>query len=287
MALYRLDQTAASELIAPSLVAALDGWVDAGSAATAAVAQLAQGGRVLATFDNDQLYDYRSRRPTLQIVDGRLAELTWPELLLRATVVEGRDVLVLSGAEPDDRWRTLAADLVELSERLGVAEWISVGAIPAAVPHTRPVPILGTASQPDLLRGDVRAGPTGLLRVPGAAISVLEMAITEAGLPAVGYFAQVPHYVNGPYPAAALELVQAVARHLDVAAPLSALAEEARQIRARLDTATAVDEAARTYVERLEAMADEERLPSGDDLIADIEKFLRERGEEGTPRSQA
>ncbi len=204
--------------------------------------------------------------------------------MLRATTVEGRDILVLSGAEPDDRWQTLAVDLVELADRLAVAEWVSVGAIPAAVPHTRPVPILGTASRPDLLRGDVRAGPTGLLRVPGAAVSVLEMAVAAAGLPAVGYFAPGPHYVHGAYPAAALALVRAVARHLGVAAPLGGLAEEARQIRTRLDTATALDETARTYVERLEGMADEERLPSGDDLIADIEKFLRERGEEGTPR---
>ena len=287
MALYRLDTARASDLVAPSLVVAFDGWVDAGSAATVAADSLAAAGaeRPVVTFENDQLYDYRSRRPTLDIVDGRLAELTFPELTIRASTVGDRDLLVLSGPEPDDRWRTLAADVVELAGRLGVAEWISLGAIPAAVPHTRSVPVLGTESQPGLLRGDVPAGPTGRLRVPAAAISVLEMAVAGAGIPAVGYFAQVPHYVNGPYPAASVALLESVGRHLGVDAPMDGLSEEVGDIRTRLDAATAVDEVARTYVERLEAMSDEERLPSGDDLIADIEKFLRERGNEGSQRS--
>ncbi len=285
MTLYRLDQVAAADLVAPSMVAALDGWVDAGSSATVALGQLATDGRVIATFDNDQLYDYRSRRPTLDIVDGRLAELTWPELVLRAVTIGERDLLVLTGQEPDDRWRSVASDLVELAARLDVAEWISLGAIPAAVPHTRSVPILGTESRAGLLRGEVRAGPTGLLRVPSAAVSVLEMTFAAAGLPAVGYFAQVPHYVNGPYPAAAVELLRALGRHLDIEVPVGSLRDDAREIRTRLDTATESDEVARSYVERLEAMVDEERLPSGDDLIADIEKFLRERGNEGSQRS--
>jgi hypothetical protein len=147
------------------------------------------------------------------------------------------------------------------------------------------VPILGTESAPGLLRGEVRAGPTGRLRVPGAAISVLEMAFAGAGLPAVGYFAQVPHYVNGPYPAASVELLRALGRHLSVEVPLGGLRDEAREIRTRLDGATEADEVARAYVQRLEGMVDEERLPAGDDLIADIEKFLRERGNEGSQRS--
>lgn len=285
MALYRLDSAVAADLVAPSLVAAFDGWVDAGSSATTAVERLASNGRTVATFDNDQLYDYRSRRPTLDIVDGRLTELDWPELTLRVSTIGDRDVLVLTGPEPDDRWRGLSSDLVELGGRLGVAEWISLGAIPAAVPHTRPVPILGTEARPGLLKGSIQPGPIGRLRVPAATISVLEMAFAASGIPAVGYFAQVPHYVNGPYPAASVELLEAIANHLSIPAPLGDLADEARQIRTRLDAATALDEVARTYVERLEGMADEERLPSGDDLIADIEKYLRERGNEGSQRS--
>jgi hypothetical protein len=273
------------DLIAPVLVAAFDGWVDAGSAATTALEQLLDDAVDIATFDPDALFDYRARRPTLQIVDGRLAELTWPELVVRRVRFGERDLLVLAGPEPDDRWHAFADDMLDLARRVGVVEWISLGAIPAAVPHTRDVPILGTTSDEGRLRGDIQPGPAGLLRVPAAAISVLEMAMAEGGIPAVGYFAQVPHYVSGPYPAASVALVQALGRHLGVSLPTGELAEEARQLRTRLDTATALEETTRTYVERLEAMVDEQRLPSGDDLIGEIERFLREGGTEGRPQS--
>ena len=274
------------DLIAPTLIGAFDGWVDAGNAATIALAQLlGETAPVVATFDADQLFDYRARRPTLEIVDGRLAELTWPELTIRRARVTERDLLVIAGPEPDDRWQALSTAMVELAGRLGVVEWISLGAIPAAVPHTRSVPILGTTSEPGRLRGDVQPGPSGVLRVPAATISVLEMAMAEAGIPAVGYFAQVPHYVSGPYPAASSALLRALGRHLGVEVASSELDEEAEELRARLNTATSLEETTRTYVERLEAMVDEQRLPSGDDLITEIERFLREGGTEGTPRS--
>jgi PAC2 family protein len=272
------------DLIAPVLIAAFDGWVDAGSAATTALEGLLEEAVDVATFDPDALFDYRARRPTLQILDGRLAELTWPELVVRRARFGERDLLVIAGPEPDDRWRAFAEAMVDLARRLGVVEWISLGAIPAAVPHTRDVPILGTTSQEGRLRGDIQPGPAGLLRVPAAAISVLEMAMAESGIPAVGYFAQVPHYVSGPYPAASLALVEALGRHLGIALPSGDLAEEARQLRTRLDTATALEETTRTYVERLETMVDEQRLPSGDDLIGEIERFLREGGTEGRPQ---
>ena len=271
------------DLIAPVLIAAFDGWVDAGSAATTALEQLLDEAVDVATFDPDALFDYRARRPTLQIVDGRLAELTWPELVVRRVRFGERDLLVLAGPEPDDRWHAFADDMLDIARRLGVVEWVSLGAIPAAVPHTRDVPILGTTSEEGRLRGDIQPGPAGLLRVPAAAISVLEMAMAEGGIPAVGYFAQVPHYVSGPYPAASLALVEALGRHLGITLPTGDLAEEARQLRTRLDTATALEETTRTYVERLEAMVDEQRLPSGDDLIGEIERFLREGGTEGRP----
>jgi len=281
MSLYRLDDV--PELVAPKLVAAFDGWVDAGSAATTAAGRLAEQGTVIATFDADQLIDYRARRPTLDIVNGRPTRLTWPQLLLRHTRLGEQDLLVLAGPEPDYRWRELAEEAVELAVRLEVAEWISLGAIPAAVPHTRNVPILGTASQPGLLRAGVEPGPDGLLRVPAAAISVLDLTISESGIPAVGYFAQIPHYVSGPYPAAAIELLRIVGRHLDEDVDIGTLEDEARQIRTQLDAATSADETTRAYVDRLESMVDETRLPSGDDLISEIERFLREGGG-GRPR---
>jgi len=270
--------------VAPTLIAAFDGWIDAGSASTTAAAHLADGGEAIVTFDGDAVFDYRARRPTLDIVDGRLAELSWPELTVRRVRIGEHDVLVLTGAEPDYRWNELARAAVELARRLDLAAWISIGSIPAAVPHTREVPILGSASRPGLLRGDVRAGPEGTLRVPAAAISVLEHAVAGAGFDAFGYYAQVPHYVSGPYPAAAVELLRAVGRHLDGEPALGELETEAAELRARLNVATAADDTTRTYVERLETMVDEARLPSGDDLISEIERFLRERGGEGTQR---
>jgi len=268
----------AHDLIDPVLLAGFDGWVDAGSAATTALGILADDGDVVATFDADRLFDYRARRPPLEIVDGRLTTLTWPELVLRRTRLDERDLLVLVGPEPDYRWRAFTADVIDLSGRLGVVQWISLGAIPAAVPHTRPVPIIGTEAAPGLLRGEVMAGPEGTLRVPSALVSALEIEIAAAGIPSLGYFAQVPHYVSGPYATAALELLQALGNHLGAEIPAHELAEEARELRTRLDTAAGLDETTRSYVERLEAMYDEQRLPSGDDLISDIERFLRDQG---------
>ena len=271
----------AADLVAPVVIAALDGWVDAGGAATAAAGQVAAGGTRVATFDDDRLYDYRARRPTLDIVDGRPATLEWPQLTLRRTKIGEQDILVLTGPEPDFRWRELSASAVELARRLGVAEWISLGAIPAAVPHTRDVPIMGTESAPGLLRANVTPGPDGILRVPAAAISVLDHAIARAGIPAVGYFAQVPHYVAGAYVPAALELLRVLSRHLGREVAPGALRDESRQVLERLDVATAADEGTRAYVERLEATVDEARRPSGDDLISEIERFLRESGQDG------
>ncbi|HEU4673844.1 MAG TPA: PAC2 family protein [Candidatus Limnocylindrales bacterium] len=280
MALFRPTADLA-DLAAPSVIIALDSWVDAGSAATAAAGAIAEDGRPLGDFDPDALFDYRARRPTLEIVDGRTAELTWPELVVRQARVADRDLVVITGAEPDYRWHELTAAMTELGTAIGAAEWITLGAIPAAVPHTRPVPVLGTASQPDLLRGGVQPGPSGTLRVPAACVSVIDHAVAAAGIPSVGYFAQVPHYVNGAYPPAAVELLTVLGRHLGLQLPLRGLPAEARQLRTRLDTAAALDDATRQYVERLETMVDESRLPSGDELISEIERFLREGGGQG------
>ncbi|MES2210783.1 MAG: PAC2 family protein [Chloroflexota bacterium] len=276
MASYRI--TDPGGLTQPVVVVAFDGWVDAGSAATNATKELAGDGDVVVDFDGDSLFDYRSRRPTLEIQDGRPARLTWPTLTMRSRRLGERDVLILTGAEPDFQWRRFATDLVEIARQLAVSQWISLGAIPAAVPHTRPVPILGTESQAGLLRGGVLPGPQGLLRVPAACISIVDVAISAAGIPSVGYFAQIPHYVSGAYPGASVELLTMLGRHLDIDPPLGLLPAEAVALRKRLDTATVLDESTRHYVERLEGMADESRLPAGDDLIADIERFLRDQG---------
>ena len=284
MSLYTLVDP--GNLIAPSLVVAFDGWVDAGSAATSALEHLTAGAPIVAEFDADVLFDYRARRPPLEIVDGRLTELTWHQLVVRRVRVGERDLLVMVGPEPDYRWRAFTSAMVELARTLEVAEWISLGAIPAAVPHTRPVPILGTEASPGLLRGDVSPGPAGVLRVPSALVSALELEVAAAGIPALGYFAQVPHYVSGTYATAALELLRALGNHLDTVIVVDDLEAEAIELRSRLDTATGLDETTRTYVGRLEEMYDEQRLASGDDLISDIERFLRDQGSEGRGQGQ-
>jgi hypothetical protein len=153
-----------------------------------------------------------------------------------------------------------------------------MGSLPTAVPHTRPVPILATASRPGLLHGDEQQGPAGLLRVPAAALSTLELAIAQSGIPTVGFYAQLPHYVNGPYAAGTVALLEHVGRHLGVDLPLGDLAEAAATQRVRLDAAVAADEESREYVERLEAIGGEEqRIPSGDEIASEIERFLQQR----------
>ena len=268
------------------LVASFDGWVDAAEAASRAVGQVAGEGRRIATFDPDALFDYRSRRPVLDVQDGRLSELTWPELSIQHTRAGRRDLLIFSGAEPDLRWQELATDAVALVQRLGVAQWISLGAVPGAVAHTRSVPVMVTASREGLLGPGERAGPEGLLRVPSAALSVLEMAVTAAGTPAVGFYAQVPPYASIGYAAASIALIDRLARHLDVTLEVEDLVEDERQQRARYDAAVAGDAMLRETVARLESAAgdiDAEQLPSGDELAREIERFLRRQGEGGEP----
>ena len=260
------------------MIVAFDAWVDAGSAATTAATLLAEGAVPVAGIEADGLYDYRARRPTLHIDDGRLSSLDWPRLQVMRRRFPRRDVLLLSGPEPDYRWQELARELVMLAQDLEVSEWMTLGSIPAAVPHTRPVSILGIASADGLLKGGIEAGPIGSMQVPAAAVSVIDMAVAEAGIPTYGYFAQVPHYISGDYPAAAVALIRAAERHVGESITTAVLELQARSMAAKLDLAAAADDATQSYVDRLEAMSDEARLPSGDELIGEIERFLRERG---------
>ena len=275
MPLYRLADDL-PELRDAVLVASFDGWVDAAEAASRAVGQVAAEATVVATFDPDAVFDYRSRRPVLDVQDGRLTELQWPELAIRHARVDRRDLLIFSGAEPDLRWQELATDTVALVRRLNVAEWVSLGAVPGAVAHTRPVPVMATESQDGLL--DEPAGPEGLLRVPSAALSVLEMAVTEAGTPAAGFYAQVPPYASIGYAAASVALLRRLSRHLSITIDVETLLAEQREQHGRYDAAVAGDAMLRETVSRLESAAgdvESEQLPSGDDLAREIERFLR------------
>lgn len=275
------------ELRDPVLIASFDGWVDAAEAASAAVGQIAEGGRVVATFDPDAVFDYRSRRPVLDVQDGRLSDLRWPELTIRHVRAGERDLLVFAGAEPDLRWRELTADAVRLAERFGVSQWVSLGAVPAAVAHTRPVPVMATASRDGLLAAGDRPGPAGLLRVPAAALSTLEMAVSAAGTPAVGFFAQVPPYASIGYAAASLALLHRLSRHLGIALDAGSLEADWHEQKERYDAAAAGDPVLRETVARLEEAAGREeeleQLPSGDELAREIQRFLRGQGDSETP----
>ncbi len=272
--LYRLEGDT-SGLVAPVLIGAFDGWIDAAGAATGAANHLGSGGDVVVRFDSDALTDYRSRRPVLDVIDGVLNHIAWPDVAIRRRRAGGRDLLVLVGPEPDFRWRELGAGVADIALQFGVVQWISLGAIPAATPHTRPTTVFATASREGLLHVDEDQGPQGLLRVPAAAISVVEMTMMEAGIPSVGFYAQVPHYVGGPFTAASIALVEHVERHLGVNVGLGSLPEDAMAQRQRLDLAIDADEDTKQYLEQLESAAPDDRLPSGDELASEIERFLR------------
>jgi hypothetical protein len=281
MDLYQLTSEP-DDLVSPALVVALDGWVNAAAAGTTAGAYLAKGGEVLATFDADAFVDYRARRPNLEIRDGVLTRMNWPELSIRRVRTDQRDLLVLTGPEPDYRWQALRDAFLELTARLGIVESVSLGSIPAMVPHTRATPVLVTGRDLGALKGDV-ALPAQDMDVPASAANLVEVYLPEIGRPSVGIWAQVPHYVNGPYYAAALALVERATGHLGVHVPVDRLVEQVREERARLDEIVGSRPDAKAYLEQLEAQGPATSVPSGEDIAAEVERFLRETT--GDPRN--
>jgi hypothetical protein len=279
MSLYQLTGTVPS-LHEPDLIVALEGWVDAGAAATTAAQHVAAEGKLIAVFDPDALFDYRARRPMIDIADGRFIDITWPTLNLTHARVGDRDVLVLTGHEPDYRWREFSASVAGLATRLGVSRFIALGGIGWAAPHTRPTRLLVTTNRSDLLLPDDRV-TEGPIRVPGAAVTVLDMAMDEHGLPTVGLWAQVPHYVTSMYAPAVIALLERLGKQLGAVIPIGDLAGEAQQVRASLDVAVAQRPEVKDYVERLEQLAEEgatgPQIPTGDEIASEIERFLREQ----------
>ena len=283
MSLYDISGSL-DHLVSPVLIAAFDGWIDAAGVASAAANHLASDATTVLTFDPDPLFDYRSRRPVLDVIDGVLRHLAWPEIAVRRLRLGERDVLILHGPEPDFLWRELAGDVLTFAREVGVTQWISLGAIPAAVPHTRPTPVFATASREGLLKEGMQQGPGGLLRVPSACLSVIELTVAEGGIPTVGFYAQIPPYVGGPYATGALALLEAMERHLDTTIPVGGLVEEARTQRGHLDAAVTAQDDMRQMVEQLEMQqqGEDEAIPSGDELASEIERYLR--GQEGGTR---
>jgi hypothetical protein len=257
------------------MLQALSGWVDAGGAGTDSAVLLAGDGPIVADFDPDALFDYRSNRPVLDFVDGEIRDLQWPGISVRMRDAGAHDLLVLSGTEPDMRWQEFAASVFELAGRFSVTRLISIGAVPAAVPHTLESPVMMTASNKELLIG--QRVPEGILRVPSAAVSVVDHYFAEHGIETVGFWAQVPHYVNEPYKPAALALLSRVAGHLALDLDLDEWRADADEQRSRLDEMVSSRPEAKQYVERLETMASSE-FGLGDQIASEVERFLRDVG---------
>jgi hypothetical protein len=280
---YELHQE--PQLDSPVLVLTLEGWIDAGYAAAAAGSILLQDFDMapVATFDADELLDHRARRPIMHLVDGVNTGLSWPGIELRsASDQAGNDLLFLLGAEPDHSWRAFTDAVVDLALRFGTRMVVGLGAYPAAVPHTRPTLLSCTASTPEV----AAAWPylRGTLDVPAGVQAVIERRCAEVGLPAIGLWAQVPHYTAAmAYPAASLALLEALAEVAGVSVPTGDLVEDAATARSRLDSIIADNPEHAEMVESLEREADHQvqagPLPSGDDLAAELEQFLREQGD--------
>ncbi len=264
------------ELTAPVLIVAFDGWVNAGSAGSLAAEVLAGGTQVMAEFDGDLLFDYRQSRPTVDFAGGVNAGVTWPSMSIRHRRIGGRDLLVLSGPEPNWNWQRFGKEVASLASTYGVAEHVSLGGIPWAAPHTRAVEIVVTASSGDRLElGD--GHPEGRMRVPGAAVSTVEYAVGQSGIPTMGFWARVPHYVGTAFYAGALALLERVGAHLDIELPVGDLARLAAEQREELDSIAEGRPDLKALVGQLETITDENRAVSGESLAAEIERFLRQR----------
>ena len=267
-------------LRSPVLVAAFEGWNDAGDAATGAVEHLADvwEAEQVAEIDPDDFYDFQVNRPTVSLEDGAARRLTWPTTrfsVCRLPAAE-RDLVLVRGVEPNMRWRGFCEQIVSISSSLGVAQVITLGALLADSPHTRPVPVSGTSSDPELaarlgLEHSKYEGPTGI-------VGVLQDAFERAGMPAVSFWAAVPHYVaQPPCPKATAALLRRVEDLLDVAIPMTDLAERAREWEQQVDELAAEDSEVAEYIASLEEREPETDLPeaSGEAIAKEFERFLR------------
>ncbi|MER6474378.1 PAC2 family protein [Streptomyces collinus] len=270
------------ELIDPVMVAAFEGWNDAGDAASTAVAHLEREfkGEVFAALDAEDYYDFQVNRPTV-FMDGGVRKITWPTTRLSVVRVGGdkpRDLVLVRGIEPSMRWRSFCNELLGFAHELGVELVVVLGALLGDTPHTRPVPVSGVTSDADLARRmDLEEtkyeGPTGI-------VGVLQEACTHAGVPAVSLWAAVPHYVSQPpNPKATLALLNRLEDLLDLRVPLGELPEDARAWQVGVDQLAAEDSEVAEYVQTLEEARDTAELPeaSGEAIAREFERYLRRR----------
>ncbi len=288
MALYELIEQ--PDLEDPLLVLALDGWIDARLAAAGAAEVLCDqlDTVTVARFSTDELLDYRARRPIAHLVDGVMRGLTWPSLELRAATDEsGNELLLLVGAEPDRLWHQFTDEVVTLALDFGVRMCVGLGAYPFAAPHTKAPRIACTASTAGLADlGFLRAS----LDFPAGVQAGVEQGCDERGVPSLGLWAQIPHYVPAtmPFPAGSLALVEALARVGELSLPVGDLPSAAVATRQRLDELIAQNPEHLAMLRQLEEAWDQAEpttdtpfaasdLPSGDELMAELEEFLRDQ----------
>src|SRR5215207_4474026 len=274
----------------PVMVCALHGWNDAGAAASAAVSFIRGSfdAEEVASIDPEEFFDFTAVRPTVRLTEGVTREIDWPVATISAAAVPGAegDLVMLQATEPSLRWRRYTENLVDTARELGVRMVITLGALLADVPHTRPVAVTGLASDQSMVErlGFQRTsyeGPTGI-------VGVLHHAFAAAGLQSASLWASVPHYVAAaPNPKVALALVRAFEGAAGVVVDASELEEAAADYERQVTAAVASDPEVKAFVERLESAMDEvqgdeseQRLPSADTIASDFQRFLRQRGPE-------
>jgi len=271
----------------PVLVVALEGWVDAGLAAATALATILEeiDTTPYAVFDSDELLDQRARRPKLKIVDGINEELEWPQAILRVGKDPlGSGIAVLCGPEPDMRWRGFAAAVAELAVSLDVRLMIGLGGFPAGTPHTRPVKLAATASDSGLATsvGFI----SGTIEVPAGIQAAIERSCRDLGIPSVGLWARVPHYLAAmPFPAAAVTLLDVLSNISGLVIDTDSLVEAAEEARVKVDELIAQSGEHQAMVRQLEqqiddlegtpVVFDDGTVPSGDEIADELERYLR------------
>jgi len=271
----------------PVLVAAFRGWNDGGQGASLAGGYLAKQWRAtrFAEIEPEGFYDFQATRPHVSLVEGMTRRLDWPENAFFHAEIPGtdRDAVVLLGVEPNLRWRTFSALVLELAQDLGVELLVTLGSLLADVPHTRPAPVTGAATDLALveelgLEPSRYEGPTGI-------VGVVHDACRQATVPSVSLWAAVPHYVSlAPSPRAALALVRRLGELLRVEIDVAELEQASDEYSEQVSEAVSTDAETAAYVEELERRVDmleaADDLPSGDTLAAELTRFLREREEE-------
>ena len=286
--------TEVPSLTEPVLVVMMTGWIDASGAAAASMAALerATGATLLVEFDDDTYIDYRARRPILELRDGVNTRLVWsaPELKVGRDA-EGHDVLLLSGPEPDMAWHRFATTVADLAQQLGVTKMVALGAYPFAAPHTRPPHLSVTSPSADVIAG--LPYRTSSVDVPAGMAAALERAVWERGIPSLGVWAQVPHYVaTMSYPAASVALLEALRTVAGITVDVTDPRREAVLQRERLDQLVEGNDEHRAMVAQFERLYDaaeqqDSMTPpadgglqplSGDEIAAEVERFLRDQG---------